>query len=148
MCSHFIDGRFAMVRRAVVVAVGFALASSIVACGSGDMAAPGLAPCTGDVSVKVDLTTATPEFTWAPACRLSHLAVFHVPGHDQTDLGPALWRLQSSTLLAPPIQYGVVPADAQAIAASALSPGEAYVIVVDRDTSGIVVSEGGATFIR
>lgn len=134
--------------RVVVSPLCLALGLSIAACGSDDIAAPGLQPCTGDVSITVDQTGDAPVFSWSPACRLSHVAVFLVPGHDEIGLGPALWRLQSSTLLAPPIQYGVVPPDAQAIPASPLPAGQAYLVVVERDTSGIVVSEGGATFLR
>ena len=123
------------------------LALAIASCDS-DTEPHVLQPCAGPVTVTVTPSGDAPVFNWSPACRVSRLAVFSVPGHDAEDLGTSLWRVQSSTLLVPPIQYGVVPPTAQAFPPASLLVGNVYVVIVDRDSSGVVLAEGSGTFVR
>lgn len=134
--------------RPVAYLVGAFLVSGIAACSSGNTEPTALDPCQGPVAVVVTPSDDAPTFSWAPACRVTRLEVFSLPGHDADDLGLSQWRVESSTLLAPPIRYGVAPPSAGAISAAPLLVGNAYIVFVERDTGGVVVSEGAGSFVR
>jgi hypothetical protein len=134
--------------RTLLILVLASLGCGLSSCSSGDMEPTVLRPCLGPVGVTVTPSGDTPVFSWVPACRVTRLEVFSIPGHDAEDLGSSQWRVESSTLLTPPIRYGVVPGSAEAVPPVPLLVGNAYLVFVERDTSGIVVSEGSATFVR
>ena len=62
--------------------------------------------CTGPVTIAVSAGT-SPSFSWTPACRLFFVNV-ELGASDQ-------WSVisDSTNAIAPPVQYGVVPAGAQ-----------------------------------
>jgi hypothetical protein len=81
--------------------------TTILACSS-DSNGPGdpLPVCTGPVTIAVSSGT-SPSFSWTPACRLFFVNV-ELGASDQ-------WSIisDSTDAIAPPVQYGVVPAGAQ-----------------------------------
>jgi hypothetical protein len=91
-------------RASWLVAVSFTL---VLACSS-DANSPGdaLPVCNGDVTITVS-SGITPSFSWSPACRLFFVNV-ELGAGDQ-------WSIisDSANAIAPPVQYGVVPAGAQ-----------------------------------
>jgi hypothetical protein len=108
-----------LMRTSWVVAVGCAMA---LACSSDDTG-PGDAPpdCSGPVTIAVS-SGLTPSFSWTPACRLFFVNV-ELGGSDQ-------WSIISdgTNAIAPPVQYGVVPAgaDQSSPAVTPLQAGQTY----------------------
>ena len=91
-------------RTSVLAALSCAM---LMGCSS-DGTDPGDAPpaCTGPVTISVSSGT-SPSFSWTPACSLFFVNV---------ELGPTdQWSVisDSTNAIAPPVQYGVVPAGAQ-----------------------------------
>ena len=88
---------------------------------SSDSTDPGdAAACTGPVTISVSAGT-SPTFSWSPACRLFFVNV----ESDASDQ----WGIisDSANAIAPPVQYGVVPAGAEQL--SELTPlvsGQTY----------------------
>jgi hypothetical protein len=91
-------------RRSSLVVVSCAM---MLACSSDATSPGGAAPvCTGTVAITVSPGT-SPTFNWTPACRLFFVNV-ELGATDQ-------WSIisDSTNAIAPPVQYGVVPAGAQ-----------------------------------
>ena len=93
-----------------------------LACSS-DATSPGAAPpaCTGAVAITVSSGT-SPSFNWTPACRLFFVNV-ELGASDQ-------WSIisDSTNAIAPPVQYGVVPAGAvqSTLDVAPLEAGQTY----------------------
>ena len=106
-------------RTSLLLAVSCAM---VLACSS-DSNDPGdAAPaCTGPVTIAVSSGT-SPTFSWTPACRLFFVNV-ELGATDQ-------WSIisDSTNAIAPPVQYGVVPAGAQQSTSEVtpLVPGQTY----------------------
>ena len=134
--------------RTLATLVGTLLGLGLSACSSGDTEPTVLQPCVGPVTITVMPSGDTPVFSWSPACLVTRLEVFSLPGRDAEDLGSSQWRVESATLVAPSIRYGVPPSSAEAIPPVPLLAGNAYLVYVERDTGGVVVSDGSASFVR
>jgi hypothetical protein len=100
-----------------------ALSCGMVLACSSDATDPGATTpiCSGPVTIAVS-PGASPSFTWTPACRLFFVNV-ELGATDQ-------WSVisDSTNAIAPPVQYGVVPAGAQQSSSEVapLQAGQSY----------------------
>ena len=78
----------------------------VLACSDSTSLGDAAPVCTGPVTIAVSSGT-SPSFSWTPACRLFFVNV-ELGASDQ-------WSIisDSTDAIAPPVQYGVVPAGAQ-----------------------------------
>jgi hypothetical protein len=107
-----------------------ALCCAMAACSSGPTSPGASVPeCTGPVTIAVSSGT-SPTFNWTPTCRLFFVLV---------ELGAEdLWGIisDSTNAIAPPVQYGVVPAGARQFdpATIPLQTGQTYDVTLARWT--------------
>jgi len=106
-------------RTSSLVAFGCAM---VLGCSS-DSTSPGAATpvCTGAVTIAVSSGT-SPSFNWTPACRLFFVNV-ELGATDQWNIAS-----DSTNAIAPPVQYGVVPAGARQLTPNVtpLQAGQTY----------------------
>jgi len=103
----------------------------LAACGSSsadDSTGPSeLRVCQQPVAVRV-VRTATLTVSWLPLCRVNQI-VFHEPGPSFASPWLAYAPAPDSNPIAPPVQYGVLPAGTlQFIEPQPLTPGTMYFI--------------------
>jgi len=90
-------------------------------------------PCTGAVTVSVDLSEQQPRFRWTPACLVATVVVESAP---RTGNPSEHWRVAATrTIIAPPILYGRLPVGADSPGFLPLMSNQDYrvtVYVLDR----------------
>ena len=106
-------------RTSSLVALGCVM---VLACSSDATSPGGATPvCAGAVTIAVSSGT-SPSFNWTPACRLFFVNV-ELGATDQ-------WTIisDSTNAIAPPVQYGVVPAGARqsSLNVTPLQTGQTY----------------------
>jgi hypothetical protein len=94
-----------------------------------------LAACGDDVPtrcsdpVSVHVSGSPPKISWTPACGIASLAIARANAVDPEP--PAWWIESSQSTIAPPVRYGVRPANAQEMFAPApLVSGQSYTVHV------------------
>ena len=117
--------------RVWVIALLLMLPCFQLGCSSSNPADPEpIEDCTGSVNISVTGGT-TPRFSWTPRCRLCFLNV------EPADSGADQWTVisDSANLIAPPVEYGVVPVGAEELTSPAeLVAGQEYKVVLARFT--------------
>jgi hypothetical protein len=85
-------------------------------------------PCSGAVTISVNLDESQPRFFWKPTCAVSALVVLSAPAS-----GPQVehWRVQANdVVIPPPVTYGRLPSGAQSAGLVPLTSNQDYHISI------------------